>query len=135
MATKLINGERVEMTPGEEAAFEASRQPGPVTIAQVNVHAETLLRAVVANWPEQEQKTWPTQEAEALAFQANNQADTPTLDAIKLDSETKAQLVTRVLENAAGLRALSNPIIAARRALVAMDPIPSDYQDEKWWPS
>jgi hypothetical protein len=62
MATKLVNGELVEMTPEEEAAFEASRQPVDI-VPQVVEMAKarkvlhlagklTIVQAAIAAMPE-----------------------------------------------------------------------------------
>ena len=54
---KIVNGARVEMTPEEESAFEASRAPGPTPIpqevtmrqARLALHNAGLLASVEAS--------------------------------------------------------------------------------------
>ena len=67
--------------------------------------AETA--AMTASYSQAEIDTFSTQEAEAVAYTADNTAPTPLLDAIVSESgEVKASLISKVLIKAAALKVL-----------------------------
>lgn len=94
--------------------------------AEVNARFEAESAVLTAGYPESEQKTWPSQEAEALAWQADNTVPTPYLDAIAADrhiapedmrARTLAKVVFFKTESASLLgikQRLSDAIIAAQ---------------------
>ena len=60
--------------------------------------------------------TFPTQEAEAQAWAADNTAPTPLLDAIISESgEAKADLVTKILGNAAAMKVAVGKAIGTKQ--------------------
>lgn len=108
--------------------------PRAGTAAQVRAEGARRLNLLQDIYTAEERETWTTQEEEARAWTADNEAETPMLDGILTDGETKAELVASVLAKAAALKALAGLILGAQRALMAMDPIPPDYTDDGWWP-
>lgn len=51
-------------------------------LAQINADFEAAAQALTAGYPEGERLTWPIQQAEALAWAADNNAPTPYLDGL-----------------------------------------------------
>jgi len=67
------------------------------------------------DYTQAEINTFPTQEAEAVAYTADNTANTPLLDALILESgEAKADLVARVTVKAAALKAAMGAAIGRK---------------------
>lgn len=114
MATRIINGERVEMTPEEVAAFEASRVPQLPSVDQIKAEAH---RRIVAICPEWKQRNLTAQAAQL----AEKGRDNWTAEEVAAWNAGKA-----LWEQIVALRAASD-------ALEAMDPIPTDYTDDKYW--
>lgn len=86
--------------------------------SQINDAAQSEADAVAGHYPLFERETWRDQEAEALAWQADNQAPTPTLDIIALERDiTVAALVPLVLDNAAAFRAMAAQLAGKRQRL------------------
>ena len=89
------------ISPEEEAAIEAERAKSRA-IAEINATFEKEIAAIKAGYTEDEIKSWSQQVAEAEAYQADNTAATPLLDAMVAQrGDTKDELVLRIATNAA----------------------------------
>lgn len=80
-------------------------------LVKVNTGFTADAQALIGAYPEMERETWPNQQAEAVAWQANNATATPYLDAIAAargaDLTTFRQsVVNRVTQFKAGSAAL-----------------------------
>lgn len=104
----------IPFTPAEEeqadiesAAYKAA-EPERLKKAAIDKairEFEAEVAAMTSSYSQAEIDTFPTQEAEANAYAADNTAPTPLLDAIISESgEVKALLVTSILANAAALK-------------------------------
>lgn len=85
---------------------------------QINAGYQSELDAILSDYPSAETKTWDKQEAEARAWQADNTASTPLLDAVASGRNMgKAELVQRVLAKADAWIALSGQATGKRQRL------------------
>lgn len=83
---------------------------------RAKVFADAATVAITGDVPLDEKLSWPTKEAEAIAYQADNQAPTPILSAeAAITGETLADLAAEVLTNAASYRTISGQIAGLRR--------------------
>jgi hypothetical protein len=86
-----------------EAAYQADldAKAKEAAIAEINATFEEEIAAVKEGYLEDEIKSWPQQVAEAEAYQADNTAVTPLLDAmVATKGGTKDELVLRIATNA-----------------------------------
>ena len=92
------------------------------------------LEALAAGYERQERETWSTQVKEAEAIKAGSTA-APLLSSLAAGKgRTLNEQADRVLYLAEQFALASGAIMAARDALIAMDPIPSDYVSDVYWP-
>lgn len=69
--------------------------------AEIDAAFDKAVAALTVGWPVHEQQTWPKQETEARALQADANAPTPMLSSIAATRGlTTAELATRVLRDA-----------------------------------
>lgn len=88
------------VSPEQEAEQQAANTKARA-IAEINAAFEKEVAAIKAGYTEDEIKSWPQQIAEAEAYQADNTAVTPLLDAmIAATGGTKDELVLRIATNA-----------------------------------
>ena len=110
MRFKLTSKGHVPFTAEEEAewdlmeaAWESERaaREKQAAIAAINATFEEEIAAVKQGYTEDEIKSWDQQVAEAQAYQADQTAATPLLDAILINrGGTKDELVLRIATNA-----------------------------------
>tara|TARA_R110000782_G_scaffold190236_1_gene280151 strand:- start:122 stop:517 length:396 start_codon:yes stop_codon:yes gene_type:complete len=97
----------IQHTAAEVAEFQ-SRVDAKATQDAIDTairEFEEETAAISEGYTQAEIDTFPTQEAEAQAWAADNTAPTPLLDAIISESgEAKADLVTKILGNAAAMK-------------------------------
>lgn len=87
-------------------------------IAEVNAACEQALAEIRAQYPQAEIDSWPQQEREAQAWQADNTAETPLLDAISVArGVAKPDVVAKVLINAAAFKIQAGAAFGRRQAL------------------
>lgn len=100
--------------------------PPPPTLAeaqaaklrQVNRAYETEMAAILTDYPQAETLTWDKQEREARAWQADNTAPTPYIDAIAASrGMDKAELVSRIITKADAWVTLSGNATGKRQRL------------------
>jgi hypothetical protein len=87
----------------QESAYQADldAKAKEAAIAKINATFEEEIAAVKEGYLEDEIKSWPQQVAEAQAYQADNTAVTPLLDAmVATKGGTKDELVLRIATNA-----------------------------------
>lgn len=105
-----------DYTPEELAEQLESRRADKLN--QINAGYQSELDAILSDYPSAETKTWDKQEAEARAWQADNSASTPLLDAVAAGRDMdKAELVQRVLAKADAWIALSGAATGKRQRL------------------
>jgi len=76
-----------------------------------------------------EKQTWPYQRLEVEAYLADNNAPTPTLDAIAISAGiTRADMLTRTIAKVVQFTAFSNSLVAARLSLHAQIDAETDWQ-------
>jgi len=87
-------------------------------LAEINKKASEALTSLTTLYPRFEIDSWPTQEAEAHAWDTNNSAPTPLIDLMveNRPSVDKPTLVGRIIANAADYKALSGVVIGKRQA-------------------
>ena len=102
MATKLVNGVRVEMSTEEESQFEASRTPTHgEKVSAIESDFEAEVAQITAGYSQSEIDSWPEQLKEAEAWTADNSASTPLVDAaIAQNNRTKAEHIGKIMTNA-----------------------------------
>lgn len=86
--------------------------------AAVNTEGRRRAAALTAGYPDFEQKTWPTQEREALAWEVNPTAPTPFLDGIA-DARGigRDDMRAKTLQAVQAFRASSQYLVGTRQAL------------------
>lgn len=85
-------------------------------LAQINVAFEHAAAVLTADYPPSERLTWPAQETEALAWQANNAAPTPYIDALATARGiARVDHLNRTLTKVAAFRTASARIVGARQ--------------------
>ena len=74
---------------------------------------------IKANYTDEDISSFPTQEAEAKAWDADNTAETPLLDYMLANRPTvdKATLVSRILQNAVVYKQIAGPAIGKKQYL------------------
>lgn len=89
-----------------------------IKLAEINSKASEALGSLTTLYPRFEIDSWPTQEAEAHAWDADNTALTPLIDLMveNRPSVDKPKLVGRIIANAADYKALTGVIIGKRQA-------------------
>ena len=100
----------VPFTPEEEAEWDAMEAEWAAgadarakkeAVAQINQTFEEEIAAIKDGYTEDEIKSWDQQLAEAVAYQNDQTAQTPLLDAILVNrGGTKDELVLRIATNA-----------------------------------
>jgi hypothetical protein len=120
---KMVNGEVVEMTPEEEAAFLAERVPKLESVRASKIKAandecDRRIGALVADYPQTEIDTFPKQEQEARAFVADSSAVTPLIDALSSSRGiTKADLASRIITKANAFAVYCGQVVGNRQRL------------------
>ena len=88
----------------------------PILLEKVSAQFEKSMNDVTSSYPEHEQKTWDKQEAQALAYQADNTVATPILDGIvAIRGVDKDTLVLKVIEKAEQFTNLVSAAIGYRQ--------------------
>ncbi|WIX31196.1 hypothetical protein QO259_10125 [Salinicola sp. JS01] len=101
-----------EVPPVDVEALAASK------LDEINRASEADLAELRRQYPQYEIDTWPQQEAEARAWQADNNAHTPTLDGIAARRGIAFdELVRRVIANAEAYRPIVTDVIGKRQRL------------------
>jgi len=91
------------------------------------------MRLLAAGYEPEERETWATQVDEAKAIKAGA-TTAPLLSSLAAESgRTLDEQADRVLYLAQQFALASGAIMAARNALLKMDPIPADYASDKYW--
>lgn len=86
--------------------------------AEINAAFEFAIATIKSGYPADEVASWPKQEAEARAYQADALAVTPLLDALATTRGiTKADLVTRIISKADLFANISGQLIGKRQKL------------------
>lgn len=101
--------------------------------ARINTAYQSAVNTVTAGYPADEISSWPKQESEARAWLADNTVATPWLDsASAARGITKADLVTRIMDNAALFTTAHGQLTGKRQKLRdeidALGPNPAQSQ-------
>ncbi|WIX33287.1 hypothetical protein QO259_01115 [Salinicola sp. JS01] len=92
--------------------------PAEAALQRINAASEAALAELRRQYPQYEIDTWPQQEAEARAWQTDNNAHTPTLDGIAARRGIAFdELVRRVIANAEAYRPIVTDVIGKRQRL------------------
>ena len=119
----VFNGDVVEIDPVKAKAILTDK---------VRQEAAERLQSIAADYSEAERETWPTQIEEAEAVKADPNAAAPFLRALaEAGGITPNAMADTILAKRDAFRAAAAVILAKQRTLLAMDPIPTDF--EKWW--
>jgi hypothetical protein len=87
-------------------------------LQQINIAFEQAMQQITSGYPASETSSWAKQETEARAYQANNAAATPLIDALAASrSINKAELVGRIIAKADLFAGISGTLIGRRQAL------------------
>lgn len=113
-----------EATPAQRAAAaQVVAQFAPLLViakaakvAQVNAMFEAAAARLTAEYPDPEKLTWPLQEREALAWQADNAAPTPYINALAAARGiTRVDYLNRTLTKVGQFRAASAVLVGRRQ--------------------
>ncbi len=118
-----IFGRAVAGEFGSIAPYEAP--PGPDLdelvarkLDDINTAFSAAAGALLAGYPIEERLTWPTQQAEALAWLADSNAPTPYLDGLAVQRGITAQdMRERTLQAVQAWTAASQQLVGTRQAL------------------
>lgn len=110
--------EMVDMT--EQERFDHDKKIKNRKISEINVEFMKEIAVVKEGYTEDEIKSWPQQIAEAQAYQANQTASTPLLDAIVTKrGTTKDELVLRIANNASAYAAVFGAALGKKQKAIA----------------
>ena len=113
------------LTKMTEAEFEAFRNPPPsfeqlqeAKLAEINVAFSDAASALTAGYPEAERMTWATQQAEIMAWNANNNIPTPYLDGLaEARGISPEEMRQKTLEQTQLFLAASQSLVGKRQRL------------------
>lgn len=87
-----------------------------IKLAQINASYQEALDLITQATPQAEIQSWATQESEAKAYQANQEAPTPYIDSLaKARGVEKGELVAKILEKAQVFSTLSATLTGSRQ--------------------
>lgn len=87
-----------------------------IKLAQINASYQEALDLITQATPQAEIQSWATQESEAKAYQANQEAQTPYIDSLaKARGVEKRELVAKILEKAQIFSTLSATLTGSRQ--------------------
>lgn len=87
-----------------------------IKLAQINASYQEALDLITQATPQAEIQSWATQESEAKAYQANQEAKTPYIDSLaKARGVEKTELVAKILEKAQIFSTLSATLTGSRQ--------------------
>jgi hypothetical protein len=112
----------------EELAADRERDT-----ARVQAEMSRRLRLLAVDYEDAERETWATQVDEARAIKAGATTAPILAPLAAVKGRTLDEQADRVLYLAGAFAAASGAIMAARDALIALDPIPADYADNTYW--
>lgn len=120
-----FESQRVDLVSGDVVAYQPPPQPIPTLdalrsarLGVINAAFEQAAQALTAGYPAPEQLTWPTQQAEALAWAANNSAPTPYLDGIaSARGITVESMRQKTLESVQQFMGASQYLVGVRQRL------------------
>ena len=121
----VFSGDVIEIDPvkAKEILTEKVRQEGA-----------DRLQAIADDYSEAERETWPTQIEEAEAIKAAPKAAAPLVRTLAdADGITPDEMADAILAKRDAFSAAAAVILAKQRTLLAMDPIPTDFDADKWW--
>lgn len=122
--SKSVNGEDIPLTEEEEAAEDARIQAGIVLkkeLDKVNARKDgsTTLLELVAPYSEEERGTWPTQEAEARAWQLDNNAPCIMIRRIAYHREiTMDVMVKKIIDNVELFQYVAGDILGVQQKTI-----------------
>ena len=123
MFSDYTDEEGVTTTKAEyEAEYQAKLDADAkaAAIADINATFEEEIAAVKEGYLDDEIKSWPQQIAEAQAYQADNTASTPLLDAMVAErGTTKDELVIRIATNASAYAAVFGAALGKKQKAIA----------------
>lgn len=110
--------EILDMTQEEQQAHDQKIKNKE--ISKINIEFLKEIESVKAGYVEDEIKSWPQQIAEAQAYQADNTAATPLLDAIMTQrGGTKDELVLRIATNATQYASVFGAALGKKQKAIA----------------
>jgi hypothetical protein len=85
-------------------------------IAELNIESQKTADQLTAEYPEFDKQTWPDQQREALAWSADNAAQTPRLDAIAAYREIdRLVLLQKTLAKVLSFQSASDYLVGVRQ--------------------
>lgn len=137
-ASRLSESEYESLTKGTHCFDKNGKvipYEQPITEANVRMEASARIKVVGRIYTQQEQQTWPEQVQEAVEYLADPQNTvTPFLGArASARKITVEQMANKVLEKRNQHKQAVGAILAAQDKLLAMNPIPKNYRDDKYW--
>ena len=105
------------------------------TELDIRKEAAMRLENLASGYQPQERETWPRQVREANDYSVSNgETPTPFLSArASARGISIVEMVNLVNRKSDEYAAASGYILAKQDILLAMNPIPEDYQDDKYW--
>lgn len=120
-----FNGDVIEIDPVKAKA---------ILTEKVRDELQRRLTAIASEYSEAERETWSTQIKEAEAVKADPAAVVPLVQALAdADGITADAMADKILAKRDAFRATAAVLLAKQRTLLAMDPIPTDFDHDKWW--
>lgn len=120
-----FNGDVIEIDPVKAKA---------ILTEKVRDELQRRLTAIASEYSEAERETWPTQIKEAEAVKADPNAVVPLVEALaNVDGVTKDVMADKILAKRDAFRTTAATLLAKQRALLAMETIPTDFDNDKYW--
>lgn len=116
------------------SSYEYAPEITPITPLEIRMEASRRLEALASPYSAQERATWPSQVAEAEAVLAGSRASSPMLESLgAARAKDLRAMAERVISKRDMFNVASANVLAAQERILAMNPIPQDYQENKYW--
>jgi hypothetical protein len=113
----IAEGCKVELIPQAEKAAHAAQQASEQKQTGIDSVYNNTIKAMVGNTPQSEIDTWATQKEEAVAFDADSNADVPFIQSLANErGMLLSDLVPRILGKAAAYRDASSKALGQKHA-------------------
>ena len=105
-------------SPSVSSAPASAAQMKAAALARINTAYEVAIKALTSDYPEDEIRSWPKQEAEARAWLSDRSAPTPWIDAAATArGMSKAELAEKIIANAAAFVPTCGQLTGKRQKL------------------
>ena len=103
------------MITAEQKAEQALKDSRAAALTRIDASFEAAAAALVAGYPTAERLTWPVQQAEALAWEADNATPTPYLDQLAVGRQVTPEEMRALTLGAVRTFLSASPALVGKR--------------------